>query len=300
MQRVNGVNPRHLLPKMRRKDKNMTYREALERAAALLSSSGVPEPEFDARELLLHETGLDTSGLLLHREETFPEEKLSAYFRKIELRALRVPLQHILGEAWFYGRRFFVTPDVLIPRFDTEVLVSEVLKHEKASGGRTALDLCTGSGIIGITLALEGGFDRVDASDISEKALSIAKKNAEALGAQMSFFCSDLFSEISGKYDVIVSNPPYIPAETISGLEPEVRDYDPENALNGGADGLDFYRRIAGSAKEHFSPGGRLYLEIGDEEGEAVREILAGKGFHGIRIIRDFNDKDRVVTCLTD
>ena len=272
----------------------MTYRELLKQGVETLKNAGIREYDTDALELLLFLKNWTKTDFLLEREGTATEEerrKLSSWFLT---RASRVPLQHITGEAWFYGRRFAVGPEVLIPRFDTEILVSEALGCMKNTDV-SVLDLCTGSGCVAVTLKLEGGYRRVAASDLSPAALRTAEANANALGAEVEFFESDLFGNIPERFDMIVSNPPYISAEELQGLEPEVRLHDPEMALSGGPDGLLFYRRIAAESPAHLVKYGRILLETGAGQADAVSGLLSDAGFSGIRTIKDLAGLDRVV-----
>ena len=273
----------------------MTYREFVKEAEERLKGAGVPEYEADVLELVLSVTGWDRTEYLLHRGDVLPDGQLSVLSEMLIKRLKHVPVQQITGTAWFYGYRFTVTPDVLIPRYDTEILVREVLDTVK-DRDRTVLDLCTGSGCIAAALKLEGGYREVLASDISDAALRVAEKNAADLGAEIQFISSDLLREIPGKVDVIVSNPPYIAADEFNGLDPEVRDCEPRLALYGGADGLDFHRRIASEAPSHLTDNGRVFFEIGAGQGEAVTAILEGKGFTEVRVTKDLAGLPRVVS----
>lgn len=283
----------------------MRIRELLFEGSEQLKDAGVPEAEYDARELLKSAFGIDTKGYLLSatREITEDEETKVGHFRElIDRRAARAPLQHILGYAWFMGLKFDVSPLVLIPRPDTEVLCEAVLEHEKARDMRV-LDLGTGSGCIAISLKKLGGFKSITASDISAVALELAQKNAAKNCVDIDFVQSDLFENILGYdsidaegFDIIVSNPPYIPGATIDTLSPEVRDHDPHLALDGGVDGLKFYRLIASECRgKALKPKGRLYLEIGYDQADAVSKILNGAGFEDVTVLKDLAGQDRVV-----
>lgn len=275
----------------------MTWRELAKQGAETLKKAGIGEYETDALELILAFKNWSRTAYLLEREGEASSEEEAALKEQFRIRASRVPLQHITGEAWFYGRRFAVTPEVLIPRLDTETLVSEVLKEAK-DPALSVLDLCTGSGCIAVTLKLEGGYRTVSASDVSPAALRTAQKNAEQLCAEICFYESDLFSRIPGQFDLIVSNPPYIAETELSALAPEVKDHDPKLALIGGRDGLDFYRRIAAECPASLKKGGRIFLEIGADQGPQVQSILADAGFGSIRIIKDLAGLDRVVSGI--
>ena len=202
------------------------------------------------------------------------------------------PLWYILGTCNFYGYDFKVDGRVLIPRPETEELVSEALKFVKA--GDRVLDLCTGSGAIAVTVALKTGATVV-ASDVSDEALSLAKENAARLGANVEFLQGDLFENVSGEFDAILSNPPYIPTADIAGLQTEVKDYEPTLALDGGEDGLAFYRRIAAEAGGYLKEGGILLLEVGEGEAGKAAEMLSG---YSVRIIKDLEGIERIVAAV--
>ena len=275
----------------------MTKRELIREGEKRLLSCDVPDASLSARSLFLTLAGWDTETWLLRADEESTKEEQEAYFALINKRSERIPLQYLAGNTWFYGYNFLVNENVLIPRFDTEVLVQTVLEKE---GDRAleVLDLCTGSGCIGITLKLCASAYTVTASDLSEKALEMAEANAKRLGAEIRFVESDLFARIPERFDLIVSNPPYIAEEEIQKLDPEVKDHEPLSALFGGADGLDFYRRIAEEAGAHLNQSGRIYLEIGYDQGASVMELFEIKGFTGGRLIRDLSGKDRVFTAV--
>lgn len=222
-----------------------------------------------------------------------PEEMRQAYFHAVDRRCLHIPLQYITGRQEFMGLTFTVTPDVLIPRQDTEVLVEEVLKYLKP--GMEALDLCTGSGCIGVSLKHYVPGAAIWASDISRKALKVAEKNALGNQAEVHFVHSDMFEHIHQKFDIIVSNPPYIPSAQIPELMPEVRDHEPVTALDGSGDGLYFYHKITESSSLYLKEKGMLFYEIGYDQGRAVSEILRENGFENVTVIRDLAGLDRVV-----
>lgn len=280
-------------------------RERLERA-------GVEDADYDARALLLHAFDIDAAGYLMLLDTelsvAFPDEKernraQKDYFDSIERRTERIPLQQIIGETVFCGLPFFVTEDVLCPRQDTELIVERVISdwENVDRSGIKLLDLCTGSGCIGISMAKLGGFSHVTAVDISEKALFIAEKNAgRILGDgwknKIRLQKSNLFAELSGEcYDIIVSNPPYIESAVIEKLEPEVRLHEPVIALDGDVDGLAFYRRITSSAGDYLNAGGQLYVEIGYNQGESVCELFRKGGFEDVRLYHDYAGNARLV-----
>ncbi|MDO4268118.1 MAG: peptide chain release factor N(5)-glutamine methyltransferase [Eubacteriales bacterium] len=286
----------------------MTLLELMTEAAGRLRDAGVPDWENDARLLLFAAFDLDMTHYLLERQRPLPDcedvrEKAERCRSMVKERCRRIPLQQILEVQEFMGLEFYVNNHVLIPRQDTETLAELVLAEQKDPKTRI-LDLCTGSGCIGISLAVKGGFDFVAAADISEKALAVAGRNWERLRCgpgEMQFFLGDLFEAVPPEtepFDVIVSNPPYIPTEVIRGLEPEVRDHEPVLALDGTEDGLEFYRRIAGTAGSWLRDGGSLYLEIGYDQGQAVSGLLQAAGFEDIRVIKDLPGLDRVVYAV--
>ncbi len=276
----------------------MTYFELWKWGEKRLADAGIAEASLDARYLLLEAFEMDMAHFLLKEQEQVPatEVRTREYSDAIQARAARVPLQYLTGKQDFMGLTFHVDERVLIPRQDTETLVELVLKENTDKKARI-LDLCTGSGCIAVSLAVLGGYRKVDAVDISEDALAAAEENGTRLGGKVRFLKSDLFSALDPekKYDIIASNPPYIPTEVLNGLEPEVKDYEPRMALDGSEDGLAFYRRIAVAAPAFLRAGGRIYLEIGYDQGAAVEELLWNNGFARTRVVKDAAGRDRVV-----
>ena len=240
-------------------------------------------------------TGLDRAAFFLHGEEPMAEPDMIRYRDLVTKRGERIPLQHLTGEQEFMGLDFHVNEHVLIPRQDTECLVERVLPYVD---GKRVLDVCTGSGCIAIAIAKLGKPLIVHGVDISEEALAVARQNATELNASVELFAGDLMTKMDGQYDVIVSNPPYIPPSVIEGLMPEVRLHEPMLALDGGQDGLEFYRRIAGQAVTRLAPNGRLFLEIGCEQAAAVAEILQKQGYREVQVFQDLAGKDRIVQCI--
>ncbi len=266
------------------------YRMGVERLAA----AGIEEAKLDARLLLEELCGTDRNDLLVHGDRPVTEQQENSYVNYIELRSRHIPLQHITGYQEFMGLRFKVTPDVLIPRQDTETLVEEVLKN--LHDGMRILDLCTGSGCILLSL-LRYSNDCVGiGADLSKKALKVAEENAGSLGLTAEFVQGDLFEPVTGKFEIIVSNPPYIPSNVIPTLMDEVREHDPLMALDGKEDGLYFYREITGKASEYLYPGGMLFLEIGCEQAEAVTELMKNAGYRDVTVCKDLAGHDRVVS----
>lgn len=273
----------------------MTYRECYQTGVLRLEAAGVPSPALDARLLLEHVCKTNQNTLLAHGEEPVSEEQKQAYLSLLARREKRVPLQLLTGEQGFCGLSFLVDGHVLIPRQDTEILVEAALKHLKP--GMEILDMCTGSGCILISLLFLGEKVKGTGTDISEAALRIAAENGKRLLSsekQPEWMVSDLFSHIKNKYDMIVSNPPYIPSGEIDGLQPEVRDYEPRNALDGSEDGLLFYRKITQESSSYLKEGGFLLFEIGADQGARVKAIMEKAGFGGVEIIKDYAGLDRV------
>ena len=287
----------------------MTFDELLKEGITRLEAAGVPEAAHDAYALMEAAGGPDRTHFPLVRGEEVSDGVVFMFDAYVGVRSNRIPLQHILGEAWFHGLPFTVDEDVLIPRPDTETLVEAVLREAKTfPAPPSLLDLCTGSGAVAVALAVEGGFSSVTASDISHEAVNIARENAAKNGVEekILFAEGDLFraktkSEKSlsrRSYDIICANPPYVPTAEIEELEPEVRDHDPLLALDGGADGLDFYRRLAKDAPAHLNEGGKIVLEIGCGQGADVIRIFAEAGWREGRVEQDLSGRDRVFSAL--
>lgn len=322
-------------------------REVYEEGMALLA--GLEDAALDARLLLEHFCGIDTNRLLAEPGMPVSDELRSAFLKGIERRAAREPLAYIVGEQSFMGLPFIVSEDVLIPEQDTENLVEEALRL--IDDGSRILDLCTGSGCILLSLLHYTNGCIGVGTDLSEKALEIARRNASAHGLsdQTVWLQGDLFDALdplnkkdnddkdnkrenykiednkreenrddqaeksteseksesgfpgmsyTSGYDMIISNPPYIPTSVIDTLQPEVRCAQPRMALDGGGDGLDFYRRIISEAPAHLVVGGRLLLEIGYDQAEAVSDLLREAGYYGIEILKDYGGNDRIATAV--
>ena len=272
----------------------MTYREALSLGEKQLSEAGIAEIKTDAWFLFENVAKLDRNFYYLHMEDEIPGEIVSEYETILKKRAERIPVQYIIGETEFMGLKFKVNPNVLIPRPDTEVLVEEALKLAKP--GIKVLDMCTGSGCIIISIVHHGKEIKGYASDISKPAINVAKENAKNNQVSINFETGDLFDHITGKYDMIVSNPPYIRTEVIGTLMPEVQQFEPMNALDGMEDGLYFYRRIVEEAREYLNEGGYLLFEIGHDQGADVSALMTEAGFKNVRVIKDLAGNDRVVS----
>ena len=312
-------------------------RDVYEEGMALLA--GLEDAALDARLLLEHFCGIDTNRLLAEPGMPVSDDLRNAFLKGIERRAAREPLAYIVGEQSFMGLPFIVSEDVLIPEQDTENLVEEALRL--IDDGSRILDLCTGSGCILLSLLHYTNGCIGVGTDLSEKALEIARRNASAHGLsdQTVWLQGDLFDALdplnkkdnddkdnkreesrddqaeksteseksesgfpgmsyTSGYDMIISNPPYIPTSVIDTLQPEVRCAQPRMALDGGGDGLDFYRRIIREAPAHLVVGGRLLLEIGYDQAEAVSDLLREAGYYGIEILKDYGGNDRIATAV--
>lgn len=273
----------------------MNYTEAFLMGMQKLKEAEIGEAQLDARLLLEEVCGTDHNTLLCHGDREVSGEEEEQYRKALEQRAVHVPLQHLLGYQDFMGLRFQVNEHVLIPRQDTEILVEEAMRY--LHDGMRILDLCTGSGCILLSLLHYSNDCEGTGVDISKEALQVAAKNAESLGIRADFLESNLYEKVTGKFDLLVSNPPYIERAVIPTLMEEVREYDPYIALDGGEDGLDFYRRILGGAQDYLNRGGQIFLEIGSEQAQAVSELLREAGFKEIDVCKDFAGLDRVVSA---
>lgn len=271
----------------------MTLREALALGKDLLYQAEIEEYETDAWLLLEGAAKCTRNDLFLRGSEPLEKEQELLYKEYLRKRSSRIPVQHILGVQCFCGLEFIVTPDVLCPRLDTEVLIEEAIKRIKP--GSSILDMCTGSGCIVLTLLHLIKNCQGIGADLSEKALDVARRNAAKLEKECTFIHSDLFENIQGKFDVIVSNPPYIATKEIETLSPEVRIHEPRMALDGMEDGLFFYREIVNASVNYLNSEGWLIFEIGHDQGEALKNMMKSAGFCEIQVIRDLAGLDRVV-----
>ena len=278
-----------------------------------LNKAGCMDPKIDAEELYCYLTGTDKVELFLKNEEEVDPEVERKYAKLIERRASRVPLQHITGEQEFMGYTFAVDPDVLIPRQDTETLVENAAKVirnnqrekrpllERLRGRKEwgLLDLCCGSGIVGISIAKICGNVDLTGCDISEKAVALAKKNAQSLHVSGEFLQGDLFAPVVGnQFDMIVANPPYIRTNMIAMLQEEIKDHEPREALDGGRDGLTYYRKIIQSVNKYLTKDGFLLMEIGYDQGDDVRKMVEdSRVFKDVEVLKDLPGRDRVVLC---
>ena len=321
----------------------MLYSEAKKQGAAVLKAAGIEDVEVDAEYLLLKAAGLNRSSLYMKLSDSMAEEAENEYSELINRRKEHEPLQYILGDQDFMGYIFKVTPDVLIPRFDTEILAEQAVKRAKAAlkneigkVGESAafryLDLCTGSGCVAVSVGLEIAKNacRIKAAgpemhktdsgnsscaplsisvigaDISAAAVRLAGKNWEhnieladiderSCTIKAEFIESDLFLSIEGKFDMITANPPYIVRDEICTLMPEITEHEPHLALDGGTDGMDFYRKICKEAPKYLVPGGRLLMEFDDAQAEPVKKMMEEAGFKDVEIHKDWAGLRRVI-----
>lgn len=283
----------------------MKARDLLTFGQEALKESGIYEWDYDSRALLEWTCHISRTDLILEPDLSVSEELSSRYKTYIEKRASHEPLQYLMGECEFMGLPFYVDPSVLIPRQDTEVLVEWILDREKIHWQKEMqwLDVCTGSGCIAISLDVlwkENGYRplQMSALDISADALNIAEKNNEANQANVLFLQSNMFENIKEQFDLIVSNPPYIPSKVVDELMEEVVGHEPRLALDGMEDGLHFYRILAKEGKKHLKEGGRLYLEIGHDQGVSVPDLLKEEGFSDIEVKKDLAGNDRCVVAI--
>ena len=300
---------------------SLSVKELIKIAERQLADAGVADAQIDAKELYCFLMGYDKTALMMHWQDVLQDNQCEAYFALIEKRAKRQPLQHITGEQEFMGFPFKVNEHVLIPRQDTETMVEDAIellekgtlrggaygRGKPLKGSADILDLCCGSGAIGISLAKTFGKAKVVCTDVSPQALETARKNASYNACKnIKFAESDMFEApfFNGrfgkkKFDLIISNPPYIESEVIEGLEPEVKDHEPRLALDGGTDGLNFYRKIAQEAAAYLKKDGVLMMEIGCEQKDAVKEILRQTGeYERIIGLTDLTGRDRIVAAI--
>ena len=276
----------------------MTYRECYEQGCRTLQAAGIEEAILDARLLLEAVCGTDRNDLLVHGEQPVMPQAEEKYLHWIRQRAEHIPLQQLTGEQDFMGLTFSVNEHVLIPRQDTEILVEEVLKelHDRMR----ILDMCTGSGCILLSLLHYSNDCEGLGVDLSAEALEVAGQNVLKVltpekAEHAHFLQSDLFEKVEGKFEIIVSNPPYIASAEVEKLMPEVRDHEPRMALDGTEDGLHFYRRIIKEAGKHLVNSGMLFFEIGYDQGQAVSELMRAGGYREVQVVQDYAGLDRVV-----
>lgn len=282
----------------------MTVLEALQKGAEYLGRKEVESPRLQVEWLLANLLQMPRLQVWLNHDRQLTEAQVEALRAGIKRRGNREPLQHILGTAAFCGREFKVDRRVLVPRPETELLAEEGWKwlNDKAKHGEEqpkVLDLGTGSGCLAITLACECPLAAVLATDVSPEALALARENAQTLGVteRVEFRCGEGLSPLAAGecFDLLITNPPYIPSAEIDQLQPEVRDFDPRLALDGGSDGLTIYRSLAAGAARHLKSGGRLMAEFGDGQGPQLREVFAGRGWRVEALLQDFSGRERIL-----
>lgn len=281
----------------------MTLRQAYEEGIERLKEAGIEEAGLDAWYLLEYVTGINRATYFADSNQEMKDSHRVTYQTLISERETRIPLQHLTGVQEFMGLEFRVNEHVLIPRQDTEILVETALEKINTKKPLRVLDMCTGSGCILLSVLFYGR-KKCEITgvgvDVSDKALQVAKENARNLQVDAEWIESDLFSGVSEKFDMILSNPPYIPSAVIKTLQPEVREHDPLLALDGKEDGLYFYRKITEESRNYLQPGGWLIFEIGAEQGEAVSSYLKQNGFVQVAVKKDLTGLDRVVCGVYD
>jgi release factor glutamine methyltransferase len=273
----------------------MTGNQALQAAIPRLVAAGIPDAPRDARLLLAHAMALAPDRLTLHLSDTLSAEAVALFETAVTARSQHQPVSQIIGHRLFWGRSFRVTRDTLDPRPETEVLIIQALSEPFSR----ILDLGTGTGAILLTLLAEGPQATGVGTDISPAALAVARDNALAMAVadRATFLVSDWFSAVDERFDLILSNPPYIAQEEMANLSPDVRDWEPHLALTPGGDGLDPYRKITAGSVSHLRPSGRLIVEIGPTQGQAVAGMMAQAGLVDVRILPDMDGRDRIVAA---
>lgn len=276
----------------------MKVKEALEKASKMLRKNSVYSYESEAKYLMKHALDEDDMFLITSLDEELSNEEEKAYFDAVEKRCNHVPFSYITGIKEFMGLEFKVNEHTLIPRPETENIVEYVLFFYTGKSPEI-LELGVGSGCIGISIARYIKDARVTGVDISQKALETADENIKlhSLEDRVRFFESDLFENVEGKYDVIISNPPYIKSSDIDTLESDVKDFEPRLALDGGDDGLDFYRRITEEALDYLKKGGMLIMEIGFDQADEVKKMLEENGYESIEVLKDLAGLDRTISA---
>lgn len=282
---------------------SMTVKELMNVAKTALNEQGIPEAEVNAKLLMEYMLSMDQTQLFMNWSKLLSDHQCEIYFGLLEQRFARKPLQHIVGKQNFMGEDFLVNENVLIPRPETEILVQLAIDKAKEKRKPEILDLCTGSGIIAITIAKANRDAKVFASDLSEKAVELAKENAKKLNVDVKLKQGDLFKPFSGtlskkKFDMIISNPPYIRTADITNLEKEVKDYEPHMALDGGENGLEFYKKILDTAHRHLKKDGLLMMEIGYDQGKDLINLAENVGqYFEISVKTDYAGLERIFCC---
>lgn len=273
----------------------MTYSVCYQDAKKRLEEAGIADAESDTRLLMMYITSKDRGFIFAHGEDEMGEDDVAAFEAAIEQRLSHIPVQHITHVADFMGLEFKTSEGVLIPRIDTEFLVEEAMRF--IPDGARVLDMCTGSGCILLSIMKYKNDIEGTAVDISDAALELTKANADKLGLTPTIIKSDLFENVEGTFDYIISNPPYIRKSDIPGLMEEVREHDPHLALDGGDDGLDFYRILAKESKDYLISEGMILVEIGYDQGSDVKAIFEAEGYIDVTVLSDYAGNERVVRC---
>ena len=274
--------------------KNWTIRELLDWLIRQFKNNEISSPKQNAETIISHVLKIKRLDIYLHLENEISEVQINMIFKIASRREKHEPLQYILGETEFFGYKIKVNKSVLIPRPETELLVEKIICEEKKAN--SVLEIGTGSGAIIIALTKNLDLKIIDAIDISESALKRAKQNAALNNIEINFFQSDLFENITTKYDLIVSNPPYISQEEFEQLPIEIKDYEPKSALQADNNGLYFYKKILQNVKEHLTESGKIYFEIGYDQAEKITEIAKKNGFSNIQVFKDLNGFDRILS----
>ena len=269
-------------------------RDIIKKAQNTLEAAGIVDSQVDSWLLAEFVFGITKAKYYANMQMTADEKSTEKYNELVNQRAGHIPLQHIIGTQEFMGFTFKVNENVLIPRQDTELLVENVVDYLE-NDERTVLDMCTGSGCIAVSIDRLSKNSKVTAVDISEKALEVAMENNRLNNANVTFIQSDLFTNVTGKYDIIVSNPPYIRTDEIPKLMEEVKSHEPVMALDGMEDGLYFYKKICSEASDYLNDNGKIFFEIGYDQGDDVSEILRQNRFCNIEVLKDLSGNDRVV-----
>ena len=269
-------------------------RDIIKKAQNTLEAAGVADSQVDSWLLAEFVFGITRVKYYANMQMTVDGRSAEKYNELVNQRAGHIPLQHIIGTQEFMGLTFKVNENVLIPRQDTELLVENVVDF-LGNDERTVLDMCTGSGCIAVSIDRLSKNSKVTAVDISEKALEVAQENNRLNNANVTFIQSDLFTNVTGKYDIIVSNPPYIRTDEIPKLMEEVKSHEPVMALDGMEDGLYFYKKICNEASDYLNDNGKIFFEIGYDQGDDVSEILRQNRFCNIEVLKDLSGNDRVV-----
>lgn len=273
--------------------KNWTILEIIKWTTDYFAEKQVEKPRLNAEYIISHVLQCKRFDLYVRFEEIVSPENRETIKKLLLERAAHKPLQYVLGETEFYGYKFFVNPAVLIPRPETEYLVEKIIAE--IGSAESVLDIGTGSGAISISLKKELPQLQVSALDVSADALVTAKRNAEYNGVEIDFYQSDIFSNCTKRYDLIVSNPPYIPQHEYAGLSKEILQHEPPSALLAEENGLYFYRKILTEASNHLNKNGRIYLEIGYNQSAAIKKIAENMGFSEIETVKDLNNFDRIM-----